>query len=78
MRSYMSIIVIFSFIWEGREEDMVTEAEKKAQKKYDSQFDVIRFRVPKGKREVIQKFAERHGESVNQMINRLIDEEMNE
>jgi len=55
---------------------MVTEAEKKAQKKYDSQFDVIRFRVPKGQREKIQEYAKEHGESVNQMLNRLINEEM--
>lgn len=51
---------------------------KKAQKKYDAQFDVIRFRVPEGQREVIQKYTEEHGESVNQMINRLIEKETSE
>ena len=56
---------------------MLSEAAKKAQKRYDSQFDIIRFRVPKGQRDIIQKYAEEHGESTNQMINRLINDEMN-
>lgn len=56
---------------------MTTEAEKRAHKKYDAQFDIIRFRVPKGQRDVIQKYAEERGESVNQMINRLLEKEMN-
>jgi predicted HicB family RNase H-like nuclease len=57
---------------------VVSEAGKRAQKKYDSQFDIIRFRVPKGQREVIQRFAEEHGESVNQLLNRLLHEEMSQ
>lgn len=39
-------------------------------------YDDIRLRVPKGKKEEIQAFAEAGGESLNGFINRLIAEAM--
>lgn len=56
---------------------METEAQKKAHKKYEAEkIESIRFRVPKGKREKIQQCAEENGESVNSMLNRLVDKEI--
>ena len=56
-----------------------SEAMLRAIKKYEAEkIDRISLRVPKGKKEVIQKFAEDHGESVNSFINRAIDEAMAE
>lgn len=56
-----------------------SEAMLRAIKKYEAEkIDRISLRVPKGKKEIIQKFAEDHGESVNSFINRAIDEAMAE
>lgn len=56
-----------------------SEAMLRAIKKYEAEkIDRISLRVPKGKKEVIQKFAENQGESVNSFINRAIDEAMAE
>lgn len=56
-----------------------SDAMLRAIKKYEAEkIDRISLRVPKGKKEVIQKFAEDHGESVNSFINRAIDEAMAE
>ena len=56
-----------------------SEAMLRAIKKYEAEkIDRISLRVPKGKKEIIQKFAEDHGESVNSFINRAIDEAMEE
>ena len=45
-------------------------------KAYMSKFDRIEIKVPKGKRELPKGYAEKHGESVNELINRLIDAEL--
>ena len=56
-----------------------SEAMLRAIKKYEAEkIDRISLRVPKGKKEAIQKFAEDRGESVNSFINRAIDEAMAE
>lgn len=39
-------------------------------------YDRINLTVPKGRKEVIQTYAEAHGESVNGFINRAITEAM--
>ena len=39
-------------------------------------YDDLRVRVPKGEKERIQAFAEAHGESVNALIWRLLQAEM--
>lgn len=41
-------------------------------------YDRINLTVPKGKKEIIQNFAQSVGESVNGFINRAIDEAMKE
>lgn len=56
---------------------MPTQSQKDANKKYESEkVESIRFRVPKGKRAKIQECASKNGESVNEMLNRLTDEEI--
>ena len=56
---------------------MTSDAQKKASAKYETEkTDNIRFRVPKGKRELIHACAEKNGESVNAMLNRIVDREI--
>ena len=56
---------------------MTTQAQKNANQKYETEkVESIRFRVPKGKRDKIQECAAKNGESVNEMLNRLTDEEI--
>ena len=52
------------------------EYNKKYVDKYLAQFERIDLKVPKGKRQVIKDYAARHGESVNEFINRLINKEI--
>ncbi len=54
-----------------------SEAMLRAIKKYEAEkVDRITFRVPKGKKELIQQFAAEQGESVNAFLNRAVDEAM--
>lgn len=56
---------------------MTTQAQKNASQKYESEkLESVRFRVPKGKRAKIKACADKTGESVNEMLNRLTDEEI--
>ena len=48
------------------------------QKYKQKSYDQILLLVPKGKREEIKLFASKNGESVNTMVNRLIDQEMSQ
>lgn len=40
----------------------------------DKSYDRINLTVPKGNKEKIKEYAKKNGESVNGMINRLLDE----
>lgn len=52
-----------------------TAAEDRAIKKYEREkIDKVLVRLPKGKKQCIQKHIEKTGESVNGFINRAIDE----
>ena len=53
-----------------------TEAQKKAMKNYERKVDSFLVRVPKGMKELITQKAKENGESVNEMINRLIEKEL--
>ena len=56
---------------------MATDAIRKATAKYDAEkVDSIRFRVPKGKKALIKETADANGESINSMLNRLVDNEI--
>ena len=56
---------------------MLTEAQKRANQKYNAKaYDQIKTVVPKGQREIIKAYAESNGESLNGYINRLIAEDM--
>ena len=52
------------------------EGDKAAKKRYNAKFELVSFRVPKGDRDKIKEYAEKRGESLNQMFQRLIREEM--
>lgn len=55
----------------------IPKANQKAVAKYvKNNYDDIKVRTAKGKRQVIREHAERRGESVNSFINRAIDETM--
>ena len=57
----------------------ISEARKRANNKWlNEKVENITFRVPKGKKIVIQEFAADHGESVNAFINRAVDKAMEE
>ena len=52
-----------------------TDAQKRARDKWlRDKVEDIRFRVPKGKKAIIQEHATKHGESVNAFISRAVDE----
>ena len=54
-----------------------TKAQQRAVNKYMKEnYDEIKVRTEKGKKEIIRAHAESHGESVNGFINRAIDEQM--
>ncbi len=54
-----------------------TKAQQRAVNKYMKEnYDEIKVRTEKGKKERIKAYAESHGESVNAFINRAIDETM--
>lgn len=56
-----------------------SEAQKKAVKKYNEKsYDEIKVRVKKGSKDIIQKHAESNKETVNKMINRLLENEIPE
>ena len=55
----------------------VSKAQQSAVNKYvKSNYDEVKLRMPKGKKDVIQAHAAQQGESVNAYINRAIDEAM--
>lgn len=52
-----------------------TDAQKRARDKWlRDKVEDIRFRVPKGKKAIIQEHAAKQGESVNAFISRAVDE----
>lgn len=54
-----------------------SEAMKKAVKRYqEEKTDLLRVRVPKGKKQVIQSHATDRGESLTHFVTRAIDETM--
>jgi len=56
---------------------MVSPAQKKASQKWEAEkTDRIVLRLPKGKKLMLENLAEEKSESVNALINRLIDEEL--
>ena len=54
----------------------LTEARKRANKKYNDRFVEIKVRVTPEKRSIIKEHADRMGESATAFINRAIDEAM--
>ena len=54
----------------------LTEARASANKRYQQKFDDIKFRVPKGQREILQNHAQSQGESLNGFLSRAANETM--
>lgn len=55
----------------------VSDARRKANEKWlKEKVEDIRFRVPMGRKSIIQEHAKKHGESVNAFINRAVNETM--
>ncbi len=53
----------------------VSKAQQKAVAKYmKNNYDELKVRVPKGRKDIIKAHAEKNGESVNGFVNRAIDE----
>lgn len=56
---------------------IASEAKLRANEKYlKSKTDSLLVRVSKGKKEIIQSYAQAHGKSVNGFINEAIDEKI--
>lgn len=54
-----------------------SKAQQAATARYEEKaYDKVLVRLPKGQKEIIQAYAEAHGESVNGFINRAIIEAM--
>jgi uncharacterized protein (DUF1778 family) len=54
-----------------------TEAQKRATIKYmEKNLEEVRFRVPKGQKDVIRKYAQSHGKSLSAYIKDLIMQDM--
>ena len=70
----MDIIYIIGGVTMG-----YTEAQKEATARYNKKaYDRIDIIVPKGKREMIKRFAQKQGKSTNRFINDAIDKAMEE
>ncbi len=53
----------------------VSKAQQRATAKYNkTNYDSINLRVPKGRKQEIQDYAKKQGETLNSFINRLIDD----
>lgn len=58
---------------------MLTEAQKRANQKYNAKaYDQIKIVVKKGRRNEIKQFAEKCGMSLNAYVNYLIEKDMAE
>lgn len=56
----------------------VSKAQQKAVAKYmKSNYDELKVRVPKGRKEIIKSIAEQQGKSLNSFIIEAIDEKIN-
>lgn len=55
----------------------ISDARRRANEKWlKEKVEEVKFRVPKGKKSVIQEHAAARGESVNAFLNRAVDEAM--
>ena len=52
----------------------ISDARRRANDKWREKFELIQFRVPKGKKQVLQKHAAQCGESLNSFLNRAVDQ----
>ena len=52
----------------------ISEARRRANDKWREKFELIQFRVPKGKKQVLQEHASQRGESLNGFLNRVVDQ----
>lgn len=56
---------------------MIAESQQRALDKYKKKsYDRIEVFVPKGQKDIIKEYAKSNGESVNGLINRLLNQEL--
>ena len=55
---------------------MASEAQRRANNKFHEKFDMVRFRIPKGEKELLQEHAKKQGESLNSFLIRAAKEAM--
>lgn len=54
-----------------------SDAQRRAVAKYNAaNYERVELRLKKGKKEIVKAYAEAHGESLNEFVNRAIDEAM--
>ncbi len=56
---------------------MYTEAQKRANIKYNKNFEPITLKVPKGKKEIYRQHAKKKNKSLTQLIIELLEKEIN-
>lgn len=57
--------------------DYASESQKRAFKNYEENtVENVRFRVHRGKKKLIEECANKNNESINGMLNRLVDDEI--
>lgn len=57
---------------------MVSESQKRAKEKYDTKFNMVRFRMKLEKYDKLMKMLNETGESIASLFNRLADKELEE
>lgn len=57
---------------------MVSESQKRAKEKYDTKFNMVRFRMKLEKYDRLMKMLNETGESIASLFNRLADKELEE
>ena len=73
----IAIYIGYNLLYIGGAAMGYTEAQKEATARYNKKaYDRIDIIVPKGKREMIKRFAQKQGKSTNRFINDAIDKAM--
>lgn len=72
---FSTLVILYDIVFAGVINLPRTESMNRAIKKYEKEkVDHIYFRVPKGKKELLQQHAAAQGESLSAFLNRAVDE----
>ena len=67
---------IYRIVLDYQRGDTMTEAQKRATKKYLNDQDELKVRMPKGQKTIIEKYAKEHNQSMNGFITEAINKAM--